>query len=322
MQVKVGRTPSRVAWREGASSLRSYGPAQGKPLLLVYAMVNKPFILDLLPGLSVIERLANAGRRVYLLDWGTPRPADKDSGLEHYVAGVLDRAVDAVRRRHGGKAVHLAGYCQGGVYSLLYTALHPAKVRTLGLFAAPVDYTRMGTLSVWARRANLDVDRLVGAFGNVPGAFLYGAFEALKPYASLRGDLGHLSALWTKKLSAGQQDHYLALERWKKEHVDHPGAAFREVVRGLFQENRLAKNAFKVGRRVADVKKVRCPVFVAVGERDHLVPPAAAVPVVKLVSSRDIRVERVPVGHIGLSVSGRSHKELWPRYSAWLEERD
>ena len=102
----------------------------------------------------------------------------------------------------------------------------------------------------------------------------------------------------------------------------HPGRAFVEVVEGLFQGNRLLKNAMRLGKARVDLKRVVCPLFVALGEKDHLVPPAAALPAVRLTASRDTRVERVAVGHIGLSVSGRAHKELWPRYLAWLEGRD
>lgn len=309
--------------RDGAAALRAYGPKTGKtPVVLVYAMVNRPTILDLLPGLSVVERLAAAGRPVYLLDWGSPRPEDAGRGLEDYVGGVLDRAVDAARKRSRAEAVHLLGYCEGGVFSLLYTALRPGKVRTLGLVATPVDYSKMGTLSVWARRGNFDAARLARSFGNIPGSFLHSAFEVLKPFVSLRAESGFLAGLYERKLSQGQQEHFLALERWKKEHVAHPGRAFVEVVEGLFQGNRLLKNAFRLGRLRADLKRVRCPLFVAVGEKDHLVPPAAALPAARLTGSRDARVERVPVGHIGLSVSGRAHKELWPRYLGWLEGRD
>jgi polyhydroxyalkanoate synthase len=311
--------------REGAAVLRFYPPkgrAVGAPVLLVYAMVNRPFILDLLPGLSVVELLTKAGRPVYLLDWGDPGPEDAQRGLEHFVGGVLDRAVDAVSRRQGGGPVHLVGYCQGGVFSLLHTALNPEKVKTLALLATPVDYSRMGTLSVWARRRNFDAAKLVKSFGNIPGGFIAAAFEVLKPFSSARTEAGFLAGLLAKKLTDRQEEHFLALERWKKEHVSHPGGVFLETVRGLFQENRLVKNTLSVGARRADLKKVRCPLFVAVGERDHLVPPAAALAVTKLVASKDRRVERVPVGHIGLSVSGRAHRELWPRYLEWLAERD
>lgn len=322
-RVGVGRTPSRLVSRDGAASLRAYGPKSGKtPVLLVYAMVNKPTILDLVPGLSVVERLTAAKRPTYLLDWGEPRAEDSGRGLEDYVGGVLDRAVDAVRRRSGAERVHLVGYCEGGVFSLLYTALRPEKVRTLALVATPVDYAKMGTLSVWARKSNFDAARVARSFGNIPGSFLHSAFEVLKPFTSLRAESGFLSGLWSRKLSEGQEAHFLALERWKKEHVAHPGRAFVEVVEGLFQGNKLLKNAMRLGSARVDLKRVSCPLFVAVGEKDHLVPPAAALPAARLTASRDTRVERVGVGHIGLSVSGRAHKELWPRYLGWVEERD
>ena len=48
------------------------------PLLVVFATVNRPEILDLFPEHSFIRGLLEGGQDVYLLDWGYPDLTDKE----------------------------------------------------------------------------------------------------------------------------------------------------------------------------------------------------------------------------------------------------
>ena len=83
----VGQTPKEVVWTLNKAKLYRYipvVPAEQRhkvPLLLVFALMNKPYILDLRPGNSYIEYMVKQGYDVYLLDWGVPGPEDKDLKL-------------------------------------------------------------------------------------------------------------------------------------------------------------------------------------------------------------------------------------------------
>ncbi len=310
--VRVGRTPRRKVGGSGPASLYYYAP-KGRihraPVLMVYAMVNKPFVLDLLPGLSVVEKFRDAGHPVYLVDWGMPLKEDASRPLEDYIQGDLDRFVDLVAKRHPEKKPTLFGYCEGGLFSLLYAAAKPKKIGRLILLATPVDFSKMGTLSIWSKKGQFDVDLLVRSFGNVPGSFLWSAFEALKPLSSFRGEMGFLDALYRRKLSEGQIEQYFALEAWKREFVPHPGEVFKRIVKDYYQDNKLMKKRIRF----------RGPALVVSGERDHLVPAAAAEPALSLLGKRAESI-RFNAGHVGLSVSGRAHRELWPKIIGWLED--
>ncbi|PCI40210.1 MAG: hypothetical protein COB53_01640 [Elusimicrobia bacterium] len=316
--VRVGRTPRRKAAGSGPASLFYYAPkgrVHRAPVLMVYAMVNKPFVLDLLPGLSVVERFRDAGHPVYLVDWGTARPQDASRPLEDYVLGDLGHFMDVIAARHPGKKPTVFGYCEGGLFSLLYAAARPKTIARLILLATPVDFSKMGTLCTWSQKGQFDVDLLVRAFGNVPGSFLWSAFETLKPLSSLRGNLGFLDALYQKKLSEGQIEQFLALEAWKREFVPHPGEVFRRVVKDFYQDNKFMKSK--------DLKRSRFrgPALVIYGERDHLVPPAAAEAALGLLGRRAESIA-FKAGHVGLSVSGRAHRELWPKVLKWLSNKE
>jgi len=74
--VEVGQTPSNVVYEENKLELLHYesrtDEQHGTPILIVYALINKPFILDLQPDRSVVRRLLDAGHDVYLIDWNEP----------------------------------------------------------------------------------------------------------------------------------------------------------------------------------------------------------------------------------------------------------
>lgn len=103
-QPGVGQTPKDVVWRRGRSELWRYRSDQirvSPPLLIVYSLFNRSYILDLQPGNSFVEHLLDAGFDVYLLDWGVPDERDAGNTLEDYADHYLPLAVERVRRVSG-----------------------------------------------------------------------------------------------------------------------------------------------------------------------------------------------------------------------------
>ena len=84
-RVRVGQTPKDVVWRHGRCQLWHYhnedGARLGPPLLIVFSLISRSYILDLTPGNSFVERLLAAGFDVYLLDWGEPDDRDAQNRL-------------------------------------------------------------------------------------------------------------------------------------------------------------------------------------------------------------------------------------------------
>jgi Acyl-CoA dehydrogenase, N-terminal domain/Poly-beta-hydroxybutyrate polymerase (PhaC) N-terminus len=99
---RVGVTPKDVVWRHGRAELWHYRSDQvrvGPPLLIVFSLITRSYVLDLTPGNSFVERLLAAGFDVYLLDWGTPDERDAANRLEDYVDAAIPAAIEQVRRR-------------------------------------------------------------------------------------------------------------------------------------------------------------------------------------------------------------------------------
>jgi pimeloyl-ACP methyl ester carboxylesterase len=122
-------------WSEGSSRLLDYGPPEGRPVVFVPSLVNRAYVLDLLPGHSMMRFLAAQGVRPLLLDWGFPGETECDFTLTDYVAGRLVRALAAI-----GEPVDVMGYCMGGLMALGAMQQRPELVARLGLLATPWDF--------------------------------------------------------------------------------------------------------------------------------------------------------------------------------------
>jgi polyhydroxyalkanoate synthase len=322
-RVKKGASPAEVVYEEDQLKLLHYlsdEPRKYKtPLVFVFALVNRPYILDLIPRKSVVAQFVRAGFDVYLIDWGKPTHADRHLTLDSYVNGYMLNVVDYLRQRSGCEAVNMLGYCMGGTMSSMFTALHPEQVKNLILMAAGIDFaTRDGLINVWTDRKYFDVDGFIDAFGNVPADFLQQMFLMLKPVDNL---IAKPINLFERLDDEDFVDEYFTMETWLNDNLPIPGEVMREFVKYLYQGNLLVKNQMPVGRHVVNLKHITCPVLNLMASNDDLVPCGQSEPFTDLVGSTDRKTMKIRAGHIGLAVGSRSHKELWPEACQWLAER-
>ena len=322
-RVRVGCSPTETVYREDKLRLLRYETdverRHDTPLLVVFALVNRPYILDLKPGKSVVHHFISAGFDTYNIDWGVPTDADRRLGMKEYIEGYMDRVVDNLRERTGSEKVNILGYCMGGSMSAIYAALHPEKVENLTLLAAPVDWSsRDHLLAKWVDPKYFDVDALVDAFGNVPADMFQSAFTLLKPVANLLSKPIHF---YEKIEDEKFLEDYFALETWLNDSVPLAGEMFRQFVKHCMQENRLIEGRLKVGGRLVDLRQITCPILNLMASKDHLVPCGQSLPFNDAVGSSDRKAINFPAGHIGLAVGRKAHRELWPEAVDWLAQR-
>lgn len=322
-RVKKGATPSEVVYETDRIKLLHYksdAPVKHKtPLLFVFALVNRPYILDLLPGKSVVEHFVKAGFDVYLIDWGKPTHADRHKTLDTYINGYLYNIVEFLRERTGAPKVSILGYCMGGAMSAMYTALHPKKTANLIMLAAGIDFdTKEGLLNVWAGEDVFDVDTFVDTYGNCPAEFLQGSFLMMNPIANM---VAKPLTLLERADNDKFVDEYFTMETWLNDNIPIPGEVYRAYVKYLFQQNKLVKGEMPVGRHTVDLKQVTCPVLNLMASKDDLVPCVQSEPFNDLVGSSDRKAIKFAAGHIGLAVGSRAHRELWPEVVDWLGQR-
>jgi polyhydroxyalkanoate synthase len=272
---------------------------------------------DLQADRSMVRNLLAQGEDVYLIDWGYPDGADRWLTLDDYLNGYLDRCVDAVCERHGLAAVDLLGICQGGAFSLCYTAMHPGKVKSLVTMVTPVDFhTPDNMLSRWCR--HLDVDLFVDALGNVPAGLMNYVFLMLKPLRLNQQKYINLVDMLDNPV---ELENFLRMERWIFDSPDQAGEAFRQFVKDFYQGNRLVEGTLSIGGRVVNLQQVTQPLLNIFAEHDHLVPPAASRALGRHVGSTDYTELAFKGGHVGIYVSGRAQREVAPAISRWLRAR-
>ena len=315
-------TPFETVLSAGPLRLRRYLPPEDAPrdltpVLIVYPLVKRPFVLDLVPDRSVVRALQAQGLQVYLTDWVPPERDDALLGYDEYVNTHLASAVNEIRVREGVPRVAFLGCCCGALLSTIYAALHPFDVERLVTFATPLDIR----LPIDIRMAEF----LCRVHGNIPAWVLRPMLNARVPTRF------HLAALLARDLGepelaridfANPPPLVPALERWLASDVPIAGRIFLETVRDALGQRQLAQNRFRVGGRRVDLGQIACPLLSLSGVRDEIVSPRSGALLAELVGSENARHWMFRTGHLGLMIGRYAHEELWPRIGEWLQGDD
>jgi polyhydroxyalkanoate synthase len=318
--ITVSPTPKEEIWRDGKVALYRFTAPESAapriPVLIVYALVNRPYMVDLQEDRSLVRNLLARGLDVYLIDWGYPGPADRWLTLEDYIEGFVDDCVDVLCERHGVDRMNILGICQGGTFSLCYAALHPEKVGNLITMVTPVDFHRKeGLLNVWAQYA--DVDLMVDALGNIPGEFMNFGFLMLRPWAlNMRKYIDLLDILDDEK----ELMNFLRMEKWLADRPHHPGEAAKQWLKDLYQENKLIQGELVIGGETVDLANIHWPALLIAAERDHITPLTTTLPLFEHISSTEREKLVIPAGHVGLVAGRGAVNGLWPQVSGWLAD--
>ncbi len=322
LDTTIASTPHEIVYQEDRVKLKYYRPTGKKslktPLLVVYALVNRETMLDLQPGRSVVEVFLDAGIDLYMIDWGYPTRKDRYLTIDDHVNGYMDSIVDFIRKRHKIDKINLMGICMGGTFSVIYSALFPKKIKNLITTVTPTNFeTEQGLLHVWTR--NMDVDRMVDSFGNMPGDLLNFGFLLLNP-ARLMIDkyVGLIENIDSKSFV----ENFIRMEKWIFDSPDVPGETFRQFIKDLYQKNLLIQSQLMVDGRRVDLQNITMPLLNFYGYFDHLVPPEACNKLTAMVGSSDIEDVCLRTGHIGIYVSSKSQQEFAPKIVKWLRKRD
>ncbi|NJP05614.1 MAG: class III poly(R)-hydroxyalkanoic acid synthase subunit PhaC [Chloroflexaceae bacterium] len=324
--VAVGTAPKEAVYHEDKLTLYRHTPVVPEselhpvPMLIVYALVNRPAVADLQEDRSMIRSLVKQGMDVYLIDWGYPSRADRWLTLDDYINGYIDNCVDVIREKHGLDKINLLGICQGGTMSLCYTSLHPEKVKNLTVMVAPVDFHASGKvpglISLWG--GNLDPELMVAALGNIPGDLMNFGFLMLQPFQLMIQKYADIIDVAEDK---AKLLNFLRMEEWIFDSPDLAGEAYKEFVKNFFQENKLIKGEMELDGQRVDLKNITMPVLNVFAEKDHLVPPPSSQALQQYVGAKDYTEAPFPVGHIGMYVSGKAQRDLGPTIASWYKAR-
>lgn len=319
--IDVGTMSHEVLEETRLYKLLHYRPLVSRtaktPILVVYALMNKSYILDLQPDKSWLRSLLSQGFNVYLIDWKTPTSIDKYVSFDDYVNYYIDDCVDLVAKENSVERLTLHGYCLGSTMAAMYTSLHQEKVRNLVTIAPIIDTENDKTvLANFARY--LDVKTITDILGNFPREYLYGCFSMLKPFK--QGANKYLNLVENID-NAKFVQNFLRMEKWLYDTPSIAGETFRQWIEDIYQKNLLVKNELWIGENLVDLSKINVPLLNIVAEEDHLVSPQCSVALNDSVSSMDKRLMHFHTGHVGLIASSYSQNNVLPKVGQWLRVR-
>jgi polyhydroxyalkanoate synthase subunit PhaC len=299
-------------WRQGAARLLDYGRGHGPAVLIVPSLINRYYILDLLPERSFVRRLAAAGLRPLVLDWGAPGPSERGFTIDDYITGPLFAALGAAAAA-AAAPVALAGYCMGGLLALAATLQRPAEVAALALLATPWDFhaerpRRAQILAAIVEQFSV----FTGSDDTIPVSAIQGLFLAIDPFLAER-KFGRFAELERESDAATS---FVALEDWINDGVPLARAVALECARSWYRENEPVREAWQVAGRLVRPQEVRVPALVVLPSRDRIVPPRSAAPLAAAINGA--AVLRPPFGHIGMMASAAAPAAVWQPIVEWL----
>lgn len=318
----VGITPKDVIYSRGTLRLYHYRPMTDEvyrvPVVFVMSLVSKPWILDLTFGQSFVQYMLAQGFDVFMIDWGVPRPEDKNLRFEDYVQDLMPACFEQVQKATGEEDFTILGYCMGGLFALMYGGLYPqAPIKNIVCAATPVDMEGMGLFRTWADPRYFDVDRVIDSMGNIPPEVMLRSFEMLRPLDRWTSYIRLVDNLWDPQFVYG----YRVMYKWTNEQIPFPGETYRQFIRELMWENKLMKGTLTIGGQKVNTEAIKCPVFHAMAEHDHIAPFAATKPLIDVVGSEEKEEVILKGGHVSLVAGKNAVGRLWPRVSEWLGER-
>ncbi|MEI4828220.1 class III poly(R)-hydroxyalkanoic acid synthase subunit PhaC [Bacillus sp. FJAT-53711] len=320
---EVGPTPKEVIWTRNKTKLYRYFSDQPKkhkiPILLIYALINKPYIMDLTKGGSLIEYLVNRNFDVYLLDWGTPGPEDKNMKLDNYIMDYIPRAVRKVLRKSNADEVSMLGYCMGGTITSIFAALHPElPIRNIVFMTTPFDFEETGLYGAMLDERYFDIDKVVQTLGNIPPEMIDIGNKLLKPMANFYGPY---VSLFDRAEDERFVKSFKLLQKWLNDGIPFPGEAYRQWISDFYQKNKLIKGELVIRGRQVKLEAINANVLNLSGKIDIIAQPHQVEALMNHISSKDKQYINLPVGHTSIAFGSKASKITYPTIGDWLEER-
>lgn len=321
----LGATAKETIFAQGTLRLHHFRPQTDSvyrtPVLIVASLVNQPYILDLVPGQSMVEYLLQQGFDVYMVEWGRPRREHQYLKLEDYVLDRLPKCVEQVLQHSGEKQLSMIGYCVGGLLSVLWAAISTSAktntaLRNLVCLATPVNSNGLESLKAWMG-PNFDEEAMLAQHGNVPAQWVQNTLRALRPFGKMAGAMNLLNQSDQEEVVRSN----LRMGKWETDNLPFPGGVFRQMVNDFLRNNRLMDGSWRIGDRRVDLSAIRSPFLHILAQDDHITPYASSCDLVQRIGSKDRKELIMKGGHVGLVAGRGAQTRMWPALQAWLAPR-
>ena len=317
-------TPNKVVTDQPFFKIRHFhlddendpGQYSSPPTLIVYSHVNSSHIVDLHKDHSLVRRLLEAKNNVYLLEWPSVDEQTAQRSLAWYLDEVMKNAVDWLLKDSGHKQINLLGICQGGTFSVCFSAMYPNRIARLATVITPIDFhAGESLLRHWSR--HLDMSKLEKNPVNVSGKALALTFQALRPFTELQRQVEIIE----KNDDVFDIELLTLMDQWVFNGPDQPGKSFAQFVRWFYQENLLVKGQLYLGPDESApllLESITAKVLNILASKDHIVPIESSAAFKGYLDPDQYHERKFPGGHIGVLVSKKAQQTILPELAKWL----
>jgi polyhydroxyalkanoate synthase len=312
------RSAASEEYELGNSIQRVDVPRCPTPVLVIPPLMVRPYIYDLRPEHSMLRTLRNAGFDVFVVDFGVPDRDDENVRLDDYVLDYVPAFVEATLRESGSAELAMVGYCMGGLFSLLHVGtFEDARVRALVTIGSPVNFKKMGMVTMAATLGAPGIDKIIDLLGNVPGSLSSAVFKMINGPRAFTRYVDLFRNLDDENYVRG----FLAINHWVNDMIPYPKEAFRQMFKEVIHENRLLNNRLSFGDRRCNLRRIRCPLFAIAGDSDIIATPASTRGIVDLIGSKDKTFREVSGGHVAVVAGSDAPSQVWRPIADWLTQR-
>jgi polyhydroxyalkanoate synthase len=305
-----------VIWQCGTTQLLDGAPDApdtAPVVLLVPSLVNRAYILDLMPDRSLVDYLAARGMHPLLLDWNAPGERERGFDTADYVTERICPAIDFVSAAYSKGSLHLVGYCMGGTLSVAAAQRRQDKLQSFIAIAAPWDFhaefggqakTLFDQREMWAN--------ILEGFGELPVDLLQTLFASLDPNLGLR----KFSKFVSMDMTSDQAQEFVAIEDWLNDGyplVRHVAADVFDKWYGRNEPNLLK---WAVDGKIVQPQDITIASLIAVPKTDKIVPRPSALALASVLPSATVITP--PSGHVGMMASGKAQDGLWRQLGDWI----
>ena len=298
-------------WERDNARVIDYGPVHGWPLLVVPSLINRAYILDLMPGASLLEFVREGGIRPFLFDWGDSSGSIRRFDLSQLIQEFLEPALRWIRR-DTGKPPMVLGYCMGGTLTTALACLCHDQMAGLALLATPWDFRRNDHVTHQVRRSYAALASGAGCIGSLPVDFQQMLFAQIDPLA-----VPNKFARFTKTEAASDAARrFVAIEDWLNDGVSMSAEVATECLVDWYGKNAPVSGSWRLCGTVIRPERLRLPTFLAIPDRDRIVPPHSAEALGHILQDHELVKPRA--GHIGMITGKNAKTVLWAPLLRWL----
>ncbi len=297
------------------------------PIILVPPLMISADVFDVAADNSAVTYLTEQGFSVWLVDFGSPE--HQEGGLEKdltdHVLAVND-AIDFVYAETR-VPVHLAGYCQGGIFCYLATAFRNSEnVASIVTFGAPVNIYKNFLPGVPDEVTTKVFEAIGSVFPKsltpsvIPANVTKNLFKLMSPTKEVKRWFDFMGSLHDRDalLQTEEGRSFLGGEGF----VAWPGPALHQFLRQMLVGNRLVAGGCVIEGRAISLVEITCPILAVIGSHDEIARAAAVRGIADAVPNAELYELPVIGGHMAIVVGSRALKNTWPTVSQWVSWRE